>query len=363
MVMRKVSYLQLFYLLMSSDIASTLQTTIQQAIATRTPLQIVGGQTKAFYGHSVTGQLLEVANHSGILNYEPSELVVTARAGTRLSELTATLATRGQWLAFEPPHFGDQATLGGTIACGFSGPARPYLGAARDFVLGVKCINGRGEILRFGGQVMKNVAGYDLSRLMVGALGTLGVLLEISCKVLPLPAETATIVIPTTLTQALPQLIHWGNQTIPLTASSYEGGRLWLRIAGDSIQSILNKMPGDWFPNGDQFWTDLREQRLPFFTQGDLPLWRLSVPPTAPALELAGEQLIEWGGGLRWLRSDLPATTIRHAVAQVGGHATWFRGEPKDSAIFHPLPAPLAALHDRLRVQFDPQGIFNPPKI
>jgi glycolate oxidase FAD binding subunit len=350
---------------MSSDISAQLQEAVQTAAAQVVPLKIVGGQSKAFYGRAMAGQILSVAGHQGIVNYEPSELVITARAGTSLPELSQTLASQGQYLAFEPPHFGETATWGGTIACGLSGPARPYQGAARDFVLGVKCLNGKGEILRFGGQVMKNVAGYDVSRLMVGALGTLGVLLEISCKVLPLPAEEVTLVKPmASEKEALAQMTFWGNQTVPLTASCFDGEKLLFRLGGIAIQSAQQKIPAEIWSEGSQFWVDLREQHLPFFTADGPPLWRLSVPPTTPPLDLSeGKQLIEWGGALRWLRSDLPAATIRTTVAQVGGHATLFRGGDRTSEVFHPLAHELEKLHRRLKEQFDPRWILNPRRM
>lgn len=349
---------------MSSDISAQLQAAVQTAAMQPIPLKIVGGNSKAFYGRATAGQILAVAEHQGIVNYEPSELVITARAGTNLQELSQTLATQGQYLAFEPPHFGETATWGGTIAGGLSGPARPYQGAARDFVLGVKCLNGKGEILRFGGQVMKNVAGYDVSRLMVGALGTLGVLLEISCKVLPLPAAEVTLVKPITSTQeALEQMIFWGNQAMPLTASCFDGEKLLLRLGGTAIQSAQQQIPAEIWNEGSQFWLDLREQRLPFFTAAGPPLWRLAVPPTTPPLDLEEPQLIEWGGALRWLRSDLPNEQIRNIVAQVGGHATLFSGGDRTGEVFHPLARELEQLHRRLKEQFDPQMILNPRRM
>lgn len=347
-----------------SDYSSHIQEIIRTAFIQKEPLRIVGGNTKSFYGRASRGQILNIAEHQGILDYEPSELVVTARAGTPLQELSDTLVSHGQCLGFEPPCFGEKATLGGSIACGLSGPARPYRGAARDFVLGVKCINGKGEILRFGGQVMKNVAGFDISRLMVGALGTLGVLLEISCKVFPVPKEEITLVMSIhSLEEALQQLVYWSNQTIPMSASCYDGENVFLRLSGISIQSARNKISAEVFPEGTQFWTNLREQRLAFFTQGSMPLWRLSLPLNVPSLNLSGDTLFEWGGALRWLRSDLPAKTIRDAVAQAGGHATLFRGGDRESAIFHPLPEPLERLHHRVKDAFDPQGILNPGRM
>jgi len=344
-----------------SDLSLLLQETIQTAVAHQTPLKIVGGNSKAFYGRATAGQLLNLAEHQGILNYEPSELVVTARAGTSLQELSKTLAERNQCLGFEPPHFGETATFGGTIACGLSGPARPYRGAARDFVLGIKCLNGKGEILKFGGQVMKNVAGFDISRLMVGALGTLGVLLEISCKVMPIPKEEVTLVMSVSLEEALQQMVYWGNQTVPLSATCYDGRNLFLRLSGTSIQASRRKIPAEIVPTGPQFWADLREHRWPFFSQ--TPLWRLSLPLNVPPLNLAGATLIEWGGALRWLHTELPAKTIREVVAQVGGHATLFRGGNRQEAVFHPLPEALDNLHRRLKEKFDPHGILNPGRM
>ena len=353
------------YCRMSSDISAQLQEAVQTAAAQQIPLKIVGGNSKAFYGRATAGQILAVAEHQGIVSYDPSELVITARAGTTLQELSQTLAAQKQYLAFEPPHFGKTATWGGTIACGLSGPARPYQGAVRDFVLGVKCLNGNGEILRFGGQVMKNVAGYDVSRLMVGALGTLGVLLEISCKVLPLPAAEVTLVKPVNSeAEALEQMIFWGNQTVPLTASCFDGEKLWLRLSGIAIRTAQQRISAEIWSEGSQFWLDLREQRLPFFTVAGPPIWRLSVPLTTPPLDFSGEQqLIEWGGYLRWLRSDLPAETIRNIVAQVGGHATLFSGGDRASEVFHPLAKELEQLQRRLKAQFDPRMILNPRRM
>jgi len=346
---------------MPSDLTQSLQEAVQVAAATKTPLRIVAGGSKAFYGRLCQNhQLLNVAQNQGIIAYEPSELVITARVGTPLSEIAAVLAEKGQWLAFEPPAFGEKATLGGTIASGFSGPARPYLGAARDFVLGVKCLNGKGELLKFGGQVMKNVAGYDVSRLMVGALGTLGVLLEISCKVLPQPQEEVTLVKELDAKEALKQMIYWGNQAVPLTASCFDGEKLMLRLAGTYIGTAQAKIGGEAWEQGRQFWQDLREHRLAFFAGEQPPLWRLSVPPKTTIGLSSNELLIEWGGGLRWLRTDLSPVIIRKQVEKVGGHATLFRGGDRTGDIFHALPTALDNLQRRLRQQFDPYQILNP---
>ena len=345
-----------------TDIALSLQAEVQTAIAEKIPLRIQGGSSKAFYGRSIQGKCLSVTPHCGIIDYEPSELVITARAGTPLKIINAQLAAQGQHLAFEPPHFGNNATLGGTIACGFSGGSRPYLGAARDFVLGVKCLTGKGEILHFGGQVMKNVAGYDVSRLMVGALGSLGVLLEISCRVLPIPVQQVSLRLPVeNEAQALQQLTHWNTQCLPLTASCFDGEAVWLRLAGVEISQARKKVPAELVSEttAAMFWESLREQQLAFFTAAKTPLWRLSVPPTAPSLNL-GNSLIEWGGGLRWVHSELPAEKIWAMVEKIGGHATLFRGGDRSVEVFHPLPPVMRKLHERLRQQFDPDNILNP---
>ncbi|MEK7991309.1 MAG: glycolate oxidase subunit GlcE [Thiotrichaceae bacterium] len=345
-----------------ADITQQLQTSIETAYHKQTKLQIVGGNSKHFYGRQIEGQKLDVSQHTGIIAYEPTELVITARAGTPVMEIQQALAEKGQQLAFEPPLFSQTATLGGTIACGFSGAARPYVGAARDFVLGVKCINGEGKLLNFGGQVMKNVAGYDVSRLMVGALGTLGVLLEISCKVLPLAEETTTLIMPADLKIALDTMLHWNNQAIPLTASCFDGENVYLRLAGTAIEDSIKQVGAQIYEQGEQFWQDLREQELAFFQQ-DKPLWRISVPMNTPDLALQGQSFFEWAGALRWLSSDVEAEIIRTKVAQVGGHAILFRGGNRQGEIFQPLEPALLALQKRLKQQFDPKMILNQGKM
>lgn len=342
------------------DHSTAIQAQVTAAYQERQALRIVGNDSKSFYGRTVDGQELNLSQHTGIVSYEPTELVVTARAGTTLTEIQQVLAEKGQELAFEPPLFAANASLGGCIACGFSGPARPYVGAARDFVLGLKCINGKGEILNFGGQVMKNVAGYDVSRLMVGALGGLGVLLEISCKVLPIPEETVTLVLEMDLPTALAKMLELGNQPLPLTASCFDGQKLYIRLSGTAIHNAQKRIGGEVYPNGQDFWFKLKEQQLPFFQQPG-NLWRISLPMNSPDLAL-GDSLIEWGGALRWLRSDMDASHIRQKVTQFGGHAVLFRGSIEDE-IFHPLPDALFALHKRLKQQFDPAFILNPNKM
>jgi glycolate oxidase FAD binding subunit len=332
---------------------------VRAAAAQAAPLVIRGGGSKAFLGRDCAGETLDVSSLRGIVQYEPTELVITARAGTPLAEIEAALAERGQMLGFEPPHFGTSATLGGTIACGLSGPARPYRGAARDFVLGVKMVNGRGEMLGFGGEVMKNVAGYDLSRLMCGAHGTLGVLLEISLKVLPRPAEEHFLSLELSAGEAMACMARWQRMPLPLSGLCHDGTRLQVRLsgAGKAVAAARRQIGGEQDPHGQLFWQRLREQQSDFFTGHD-PLWRLSVPATTGGLSLEGQQLIDWGGALRWVRTTAPAETVFAMAQAAAGHAQAFRGAAQD-AVFQPLPPALLALHQRLKQAFDPHAILN----
>jgi glycolate oxidase FAD binding subunit len=337
---------------------------VRDAAAAGSALCIEGGGSKRFYGHPCSGASLAVCGHTGIIDYTPSELVVSARAGTPLAELEAVLGQQGQMLAFEPPHCGTSATLGGSIACGLSGPRRPWSGAARDFVLGVTCINGKGDLLRFGGQVMKNVAGYDLSRTLTGSLGTLAVLLDIHLKVLPRPEHELTLARDCNAATAIEHCSQWAGLPLPLSGACHFDGRLYLRLSGShqGVQAAAAKIGGDHDPAATGFWEDLREQRLAFFA-GDRPLWRISVPPASAPLELDGDWLLDWGGAQRWLRSALPAEDIRRQAATAGGHATLFRGGDRTAEIFHPLPPALLGIHRQLKHSFDPAGILNPGRM
>ncbi len=289
---------------MNTDITAALQEAVRRAADNKTPLQIIGSGSKAFYGRSTQGLPLQLGAHRRIVEYEPSELVITACAGTPLAEIEAALAEHNQMLAFEPPHFSGSATLGGTLACGLSGPRRPYAGAARDFVLGMKIINGNGELLSFGGQVMKNVAGYDVSRLMVGALGTLGVLLEVSLKVLPRPAEELTLVHEAAADEAIRTMNEWAGHALPLSACAYDGIHLYVRLSGTdtALHAARLKLGGERIDDGAAYWTSVREHRHDFFSSA-APLWRLSVPPAAAPIDLPGQWFLDWGGAQRWLRS------------------------------------------------------------
>ncbi len=344
--------------------------TVRAASASRAPLHIRAGGTKDFYGNVTQGTLLDPRSVAGIIDYAPTELVITARAGTPLTELEQLLAENGQMLAFEPPHFGSTATVGGCVAAGLSGPRRvsfgPTYGSVRDFVLGARLIDGRGEVLSFGGTVMKNVAGYDISRLLAGSMGILGVIVDVSLKVLPRPIAHHTLIFEMPVETALDKLNEWAGQPLPLSASAWLEGILYLRLAGASaaVAAAKRHLGGEDLENSqaDVFWHGIREQTHSFFT-GEQPLWRVAVPSTAPALPDQSPQLIEWGGALRWLRTDHGPQEVRALATQAGGHATLFRGGDRSQGVFTPLTPTLAAIHRRLKAQFDPAGIFNPGRL
>lgn len=340
------------------------------AAATRagTALCIRAGGSKDWYGQAPQGELLDVRSHSGIVAYDPSELVITARCGTPLTEIEAALAQHNQMLAFEPPHFGPTATIGGMIAAGLSGPRRQAVGALRDFVLGVVLMDGQGQVLRFGGQVMKNVAGYDVSRLLAGSMGTLGLILEVSLKVLPQPFSEATLRFSMSEDEAIRRLNQWAGQPLPLSASAWHDQVLTLRLSGAqaAVQAAHQKMGGERIAQADSFWSAVREQSAVFFAvgaDGANSLWRLSVPSVTPPLALAGVQLIEWGGAQRWLKTEADVSTIRAAAQKAGGHASLFRGGDKRVGVFHPLAPAVAKIHRNLKAAFDPAGIFNPGRM
>jgi glycolate oxidase FAD binding subunit len=346
---------------------------IRAAAETGTLLRIRGGGSKDFYGQELQGELLETAPLAGITSYEPTELVVTAGAGTPLAELEATLAERGQCFPFEPPHFAGGATVGGMVASGLSGPARASVGSMRDYVLGLTMINGRGEVLIFGGQVMKNVAGYDVSRLVAGSLGTLGLITEVSLKVLPVAPAEATLKFEMSQAEALRRVNAWGGQPLPLNASCWidDAGvqTLFLRLRGAvaAVESACKTLGGQRLDNAQVAvdWTLCRDQRLPWFNErGGRDLWRLSVPQTAPVLDLPEAPLIEWHGGQRWVRAETgDGARLREVALRAGGYATLFAlgtGQlPAATSRFAPLAPPLDRIHRELKREFDPAGIFN----
>jgi len=343
---------------------------IRAAVADRRALCIRGGGTKDFYGQAPVGDRLDMRGYRGIASYEPTELVITARCGTPLAEVEAALAERGQMLAFEPPGFGDAATIGGVVAAGLSGPRRASAGAVRDFVLGATLLDGAGRVLAFGGQVMKNVAGYDVSRLACGSLGILGPIVEVSLKVLPIPMAGCTVRLALDESEALRALNAWSGQPLPVSASLWCDGSLSLRLSGapaavdEAARRFARERGAQRLDDAEALalWAGVREHRDRFF-DGALPLWRLSAPSVAPALDLPGRQMIEWGGALRWLRSGADAATVRAAAARAGGTATLFRGGDRDVGVFHPLPPANAALQRRLKDVFDAARLFNPGRM
>jgi glycolate oxidase FAD binding subunit len=392
-----------------TDIASVLErfsAQILDAAATKQPLRLRGGDTKRWYGEARTDftqdehdmsampdtvaalHTLDARAYSGIVEYDPAELVITARAGTPLADIEAALAERGQMLPFEPPHFGAGATLGGCVAAGLAGPRRPYTGSPRDFVLGVELMDGRAQVLQFGGRVMKNVAGYDVARLMAGSLGTLGLILSVSLKVLPRAVADATLSFECSQEDALARFNQWAGMPLPLQGSAWYRGMLSVRLAGAraAVEAAKLSLGGTLMSpsKADVFWHSLREHTHPFYAPAGQALWRIAVPPTTVPLELGGDQLVEWGGGQRWLWADASAAraaSMRERVALHGGHATLFRfgggAAPSDEnsatartdtgadipAVFTRPPQPILDIHRRLKAAFDPAGIFNPGRM
>jgi glycolate oxidase FAD binding subunit len=345
-----------------SDPLASLADAIRAAAADGRRLRIRGGGTKDFYGQALAGEVLDTRGCVGIVDYDPTELVVTVRGGTPLAELESALAEKKQMLAFEPPHFGAGATVGGAVASGLAGPRRASAGSVRDFVLGVRLLDGRGQDLSFGGRVMKNVAGYDVSRVMAGALGTLGVIAEVSLKVLPAPVAEATLKFEMPEDKAIESMNRWAGRPLPISATAYSDGDLCVRLSGAAaaVRAAREKLGGTPVePDGAaRFWSGIREQTDPFFG-GAEPLWRLSVPSATPPLGLEGRALVEWGGSLRWLASNADARHVREVAARAGGHATLFRRGDKAVGVFHPLAPAVATIHRRLKAEFDPRGILN----
>lgn len=350
------------------DQTELLQSRVAEACSQGEPLCIVGQQSKSFYGNAQVGTPLSVAEHTGIINYEPTELVLTARAGTPLADIEKVLAAEGQCLAFDPPRFGGQGTLGGAIASGLAGPSRPWLGGVRDMILGVKILNGQAELMRFGGEVMKNVAGYDVSRLMVGALGTLGVITEASIKVLPKPVSEATLAQRHDTTVGLhalsEQLLRAGR---PITGLISINNETYLRLAGaeSAVEAACQDIDGDRLSTAEseQFWASIRDQSHAFYADTQTPLWRISLPPRAALAGFTDECLVDWAGQQLWLKSDLSATALRALAQEQGGSATLFRGHLDNCDAFQPLDAVQTRLHQRLKQAFDPQHILNPTRL
>jgi len=358
----------------SPAVLSALAERLRDANASRRALCLRGSGSKDFYGEPPRGDQLDLRGLDGPCEHEPTELVVTAPAGMSVAALEARLAEHGQCLAFEPPHFGPGSTVGGMVAAGLSGPARVRAGSLRDHLLGVSLLSGTGELMHFGGKVIKNVAGYDVSRVIAGSLGTLGIVVQASLKVLPKAEAETTLRFDMKPTEALAALHAWGGEPLPLDASAWWNGNLVLRLRGAAaaVEAASHRLGGEPIAPAASvpFWQGLRDHRDEFFLAAneaiehqDAALCASRCPPTAPLLGLAGDELIEWHGAQRWLATSLPAKGIREAAASVGGHATLFRGRDKSAGVFAPLSPALRAIHERLKRAFDPNGILNPGRL
>ena len=345
---------------MNRDISASLQEAVRSTQAKEGhTLAIVGGGSKNFLQSATADAELHLSGHRGALDYQPSELFITARAGTPLAEIEAMLADHKQMLACEPPHFGNTVTLGGVVASGFSGPRRPFAGSLRDHILGVRILNGTGELLQFGGQVMKNVAGFDVSRLMVGARGTLGALLEISIKVMPKAELEQTLLFECAVADAPKHMSELARRSMPLSALAWAEGHIFLRLEGTeaAIRAAHSQIGGELAASSAHFWQTTREQTHPFFRRHQ-PLWRLSLPPAAMLALPENDVLMDWRGGLRWWHTDKPAAEVETMAHTQGGHAYLFRNSAP--VVGAKPPAALLAIHQRLKRSFDPHGIFNP---
>jgi glycolate oxidase FAD binding subunit len=349
---------------MEHDASVELKERVAAAAGARTPLRLCGSGSKAFYGRAVCGEPLALQQHCGVVDYDPQELVLTARGGTPLRRIEEELAKCGQCLPFEPPHFGAGATLGGTIACGLAGPARASVGPARDFVLGVRVLTGTGQVLQFGGRVMKNVAGYDVTRLMVGAFGTLGVLLELSLKVLPRAPEQLTLTFELSAAQAIERMNDWALTPLPVSGSCWVDGRVYLRLQGSTaaLAQARRRMGGEELPASEAFWMGIKEHTHPFF-HGATNLWRIFVPAESALFDVPGRTLLEWTGAQRWIVPDDARTDLREESARARGFATRFRAVERSGEVFAALPAALMQVHRELKKTFDPHGILNPGRL
>ncbi len=337
---------------------------ILTAIERIEPLHIVGGNSKAFLGRDISGMQIDMANYTGVISYEPTELYITVKAGTLLSDVKQILSEQGQMLAFEPPEVIEKTTMGGVVATGLSGPRRPYAGSVRDFVLGVRCINGLAKEMSFGGQVMKNVAGYDLSRLLTGSYGTLGVILEVTLKVLPIPEFELTGCQAMSVQSALDMMHAISAKAVPVSASCYDGKMLVIRFSGNekNVKETLREFGLEEYSNGNHFWNELRDFKLPFF-HTDSPIWRLSVPSTADLNLEEDKYLVDWGGAQYWLISERPTNEVFTMADEVGGSALLFRGGDRNGDVFQPLPVGLFKLQQELKQAFDPHRILNRKKM
>ncbi|MEJ1353322.1 MAG: glycolate oxidase subunit GlcE [Candidatus Sedimenticola sp. (ex Thyasira tokunagai)] len=347
-----------------TDITRSLVEHVREAFEKGSPLNIVGGGSKAYLGREARGEPLQVNDHRGIVSYNPTELVMTARNGTPIEEINRVLAENGQVCPFESPVFEGTATLGGTLAANLSGPARPWSGSIRDAVLGVQLINGKGEQLKFGGQVMKNVAGYDVSRLQAGALGTLGVITEVSFKVVPQAAATTTLVREMSVGDAIKEMNRLAGEPLPISGSVWLNGRLYLRFEGASraVSAAASKVSGETLDDAQAFWQGVNEQTLDFF-QDDTPLWRFSINSSASLAPLNGAWLIDWGGAQRWVRGDFERGVLERYAEEARGHLSLYRHGDRKGEVFHTLSTVQQQMHKNLKASFDPKAVLNPGRL
>lgn len=350
-----------------ADQIQRLQEQVLQARRDGQKLNITGGGSKAFMGRAADpdADILSLAEHTGVVEYHPVELVLTVRAGTPLTEIEAVLAEHGQCLHFEPPHISETSTIGGTLACNLSGPSRPWAGSVRDQVLGVRLLNGKGEHLRFGGQVMKNVAGYDVSRLQAGAMGTLGAITEISLKVMPRPAATTTLVREMAMDEVVDYMNRRAAEPKPITGACWVDGRVYLRLAGarSAVEATADKWGGDVVADSDTFWRQVQDLQHGFFDDRNTPLWRFSVGSTANMPALDGPWMIDWIGSQRWYRGEASLSDLEPLARAAGGQVSLFRGGDRSGEVMHSQPDALKTIQRRVKNSFDPDGIFNPGRL
>jgi glycolate oxidase FAD binding subunit len=338
------------------------QSQIKASAAKGEKLVIKGSGSKSFLSPVREGATLDTRAHSGIVEYDPKELVIVVKCGTRIADIEKSMAEAGQMLAFEPPHFGEGATVGGMVATGISGPRRAYAGAVRDFVLGAKVIDGKGDHLSFGGKVMKNVAGFDVSRLLCGSYGTLGLVTEVAFKCLPLPKAQSTRLFEMDATQAIEAMNRWYAEADPITATTWVDGKLYVRFAGaePAVKLAVEKRGGEALANDVDWWRDWREQHHAFFTSAK-ELHRVSCKSTAAPIEEV-VTAIEWGGALRWVHADeASAAKLRYQASRAGGYASVWRGGASTHAnAAQTLSDPLKDIHAKLKASFDPYNVFAP---
>ncbi|MFT5258467.1 MAG: glycolate oxidase FAD binding subunit [Saprospiraceae bacterium] len=344
-----------------ADCSSPLQVQVQEAYLAGQPITIKGGGSK--FPVVEGSRYIDIREHSGIVEYDPSELVVVVRTGTRLKDLIEALAEQNQILGFEPPFANDNATVGGMVATGFSGSARPFRGGVRDFILGAKLINGKGEVVQFGGKVMKNVAGFDLFRPMAGAMGTLGVLVEVSLRLIPRPSTQEIVSIGVQdMEQAIEQFTRLSFSAATLSAAHWVDSQINLRFSGSpeavavDVASIGSIEKGN---DEDALFTSIDQRCHPFFMKGEV-IYRCDLPPASARLRLGDEQLIDWGGAQRFIKlTDSNEEELRSEVTLLGGRVSKLDANGLISPLLN-VPKELHQIHQLIKASFDPAGILNP---